>query len=97
MPVHLWECLGGLCLLCLPESGCLGRVFNVSSWKRSARMLLNERPQDCGTVIPQWNYNALEVENVAGMPGYKGNHLAHAPADAGPRVRTRAREAASEP
>ena len=53
-------------------------------------------PKKCGTVIPQWNYNALTYSDTPEMSINKGFHLARAPTDcaptlAGERIRARTR------
>lgn len=41
-------------------------------------------PQNCGTVIPQWNSNAFTNIDTPEMPIDKGFHLARAPTDCAP-------------
>ena len=57
-------------------------------------------PRNCGTVIPQWNSNAVPYIDTPKMPIDKGFHLARAPTEcaptpAGERVRARRRTEAT--
>ena len=50
--------LAGFCLLLMAQSRRLGSVDKVPAWHGYGRNLLILTAENCGTVIPQWNYNA---------------------------------------
>lgn len=60
-------------------------------------MFLTLIPQNCGTVIPQWNYNALQGGKIAVMPIGRGFFLVRMRADAGTHACTCMREADFRP
>lgn len=48
--------VAGICLLYLPQARCVGELFDVPTWGRFAGNVLRNVAENCGTVIPQWNY-----------------------------------------
>lgn len=45
------------CVLYVPASGRMGGFFNVSTWRRFARMFLRIDAENSGTVIPLCDYS----------------------------------------
>ena len=71
-----WECMAGLCILQIPPSRCMGELDAVSSWRYPARMFLKLTAENCGTVIPQWNYTARATMVYRKTSINKGKSLA---------------------
>lgn len=70
-----------ICILCVPASGRMGRLINVSTWRRFARMFLRIGAENSGTVIPLCDYSPNIGRYTPKSPCLSGFGLAYACGD----------------
>lgn len=69
------------CVLYVPASGRMGRLIDVSTWRRFARMFLRIGAENSGTVIPLCDYSPKVGRYTTQIPYLSGFGLAHACGD----------------